>query len=68
MIQDRIQHFSMDLLPVLLQLCHIDSIVAKTGLPVQKVNELLLMLELHGLVEAVPGQQYRVAAQEAART
>lgn len=38
---------------------HIDVIISQAHLSVAKVNEILLLLELHGLVEAVPGQQYR---------
>lgn len=38
---------------------HIDTIILQAKLGAAKVNELLLRLELHGLVEALPGQQYR---------
>ncbi len=37
---------------------NIDDIVRDTKLPTQKVNELLLMLELKGIVEALPGKKY----------
>lgn len=39
---------------------HFDTIMNQAGLPVHKLNELLLMLELQGMVECLPGQQYRV--------
>lgn len=38
---------------------HIDTIITQAGLSAAKVSEILLLLELHGLIEAVPGQQYR---------
>ena len=38
---------------------HIDTIIIQARLSVAKVSEILLLLELHGLIEAVPGQQYR---------
>lgn len=38
---------------------NIDEIVVSTGFPAQQVNELLLLLELKGLVEALPGKCYR---------
>ncbi len=38
---------------------HIDTIVNQARLGVAKVSEILLLLELHGLIEAVAGQQYR---------
>lgn len=36
-----------------------DEITRRCGLPVQKTNELLLMLELKGVVESLPGNQYQ---------
>ncbi len=45
----------LDVYPV-----HIDSIITQARLGAAKVNEVLLRLELHGLIEALPGQQYRV--------
>jgi len=36
----------------------IDTIVQRATVPVNKVNETLLMLELKGLIEAQPGPQY----------
>ena len=38
---------------------NIESIISLSGCSVQKVNEILLLLELKGLLEALPGQQYR---------
>lgn len=38
---------------------HIDSIITQARLSPAKVNELLLRLELQGLIESLPGQQYR---------
>ena len=38
---------------------HIDVIISQAQLGVAKVNEVLLRLELHGLIETLPGQQYR---------
>ena len=38
---------------------HIDAIISQARLGVAKVSEILLLLKLHGLIEAVPGQQYR---------
>ena len=37
----------------------IDAIITQARLGAAKVNEILLRLELHGLIEALPGQQYR---------
>ena len=37
----------------------IDSIITQARLGAAKVSEILLRLELHGLIEALPGQQYR---------
>lgn len=39
---------------------HIDTIISQVGLPTARVSEILLLLELHGLVEAVSGQQYQI--------
>jgi len=38
---------------------HIDTIIMQARLSAAKVNEVLLRLELHGLIESLPGQQYR---------
>jgi DNA processing protein len=38
---------------------HIDSIITQARLGAAKVNEVLLLLEMHGLIEVLPGQQYR---------
>lgn len=38
----------------------IDEITLRSCLPVQKVNELLLMLELKGVVVSLPGGQYQI--------
>lgn len=38
---------------------HFDTILSQVRLPVHKLNELLLILELQGMVECLPGQQYR---------
>ena len=37
----------------------IDTIINQARLGAAKVNEVLLQLELHGLIEALPGQRYR---------
>ncbi|MDD5759163.1 MAG: DNA-processing protein DprA [Desulfobulbaceae bacterium] len=39
---------------------HIDTIISQAGLATARVSEILLLLELHGLVEAVSGQQYQI--------
>ena len=36
----------------------IDEIINKSGFPAHKVSELLMMLELKGVVEALPGKQF----------
>lgn len=41
---------------------HIDSIITQARLGAAKVNEVLLLLEMHGMIEALPGQQYRAVA------
>ena len=41
---------------------HIDEIIAQSGLASAKVNELLLTLELKGLVESAGGRRYRASA------
>lgn len=38
---------------------HIEVIINRSGNTAQKVNEILLILELKGMVESLPGQQYR---------
>ncbi len=38
----------------------VDDVIVATNLPVEKVNELLLMLELKGLCEILPGRQYQI--------
>ncbi|NOX25480.1 MAG: DNA-protecting protein DprA [Deltaproteobacteria bacterium] len=38
---------------------HFEIIINKSGLGAQKAAEVLLLLELQGLVESLPGQQYR---------
>ncbi len=37
----------------------IDTIIQRTGLPAARVAELLVLLDLDGLVESLPGNQYR---------
>jgi DNA processing protein len=37
----------------------IDEITRRCGMAVQKVSELLLMLELKGMIESQPGNQYQ---------
>jgi predicted Rossmann fold nucleotide-binding protein DprA/Smf involved in DNA uptake len=37
----------------------IDEITHRCGMAVQKVSELLLMLELKGMIESQPGNQYQ---------
>ena len=37
---------------------HVDEVARSTGLPIQRVLELLLHMELEGLVEQVPGMRY----------
>jgi DNA processing protein len=39
--------------------CSIDEIVRQCGLTPQKANELLLMLELKGVIESLPGKSYQ---------
>lgn len=38
----------------------VDDVIVGSNLPVEKVNELLLILELKGLCEVLPGRQYRI--------
>ena len=40
----------------------IDEIIRKSKLPAHKVNEILLMLELKGLVEVMAGRQFQLAS------
>lgn len=42
---------------------NIEQIIAATALPVHRVHEILLHLELQGLVAALPGKQYQRVAQ-----
>ncbi len=42
---------------------HIDNIIDRAAAKAGKVQEILLMLELKGLVESLPGSQYRLAGQ-----
>lgn len=42
----------------------VDEIVTSSGLPVQKVHELLLMLELKGVIESLPGNLYQQRARK----
>jgi len=42
---------------------HIDTIIDRAGAKAAKVQEILLMLELKGVVESLPGSQYRLAGQ-----
>lgn len=37
---------------------NIEDIIGATGLPARTVNQALLHLELHGLIEVLPGKQY----------
>jgi DNA processing protein len=37
----------------------VDEIITKSGFPAHKVSQLLLMLELKGVVEALPGKQFQ---------
>ena len=39
---------------------HIDALVNKTGLDIKIVNAVVVMLELKGLVEQLPGKVYRL--------
>jgi predicted Rossmann fold nucleotide-binding protein DprA/Smf involved in DNA uptake len=39
---------------------NIDEVINACGLPVEKVNELLLMLEIKGYCEVLPGRQYQL--------
>lgn len=41
---------------------HIDSLITQARLGAATVNGVLLRLELHGLIEALPGQHYRAVA------
>ncbi|MBU0479638.1 MAG: DNA-processing protein DprA [Proteobacteria bacterium] len=38
----------------------IDDIITESGMPVEKVNELMLLLELKGACEVLPGRQYQL--------
>jgi DNA processing protein len=38
----------------------VDDVIVGSNLPVEKVNELLLILELKGLCEVLPGRQYQI--------
>ena len=38
----------------------VDDVIVGSELPVEKVNELLLTLELKGLCETLPGGQYQL--------
>ncbi len=42
---------------------HIDNIINRAAAKAAKVQEILLMLELKGLVESLPGSQYRLTGQ-----
>jgi len=42
---------------------HIDNIIDRAAAKAAKVQEILLMLELKGLVESLPGSQYRLTGQ-----
>ena len=39
---------------------HIDNIAIKTGLNIKIVNSVIVMLELKGIVEQIPGKIYRL--------
>ena len=39
--------------------CSFDEIVEKSGFPAQQTNELLLHLELKGMVQTLPGKSYQ---------
>jgi DNA processing protein len=39
--------------------CSRDELIAKSGMPVGRVNELLLFLELDGFIEVLPGDELR---------
>jgi predicted Rossmann fold nucleotide-binding protein DprA/Smf involved in DNA uptake len=39
---------------------HIDEITEASGLPPARVSEILLELELQGLLKQLPGNRYRV--------
>lgn len=41
--------------------CDIDTIIRRSGRPARDVSEALLLLELAGLIESLPGNQYRRA-------
>lgn len=38
----------------------VDDVIVASNLPVERVNELLLILELKGLCEVLPGRQYQI--------
>ena len=42
------------------QSLHIDEVTEKSGLPPAKVSEVLLDLELQGLLKQLPGQRYMI--------
>jgi len=39
---------------------HIDEVITSCPLPIDRINELLLMLEIKGFCEVLPGQQYQL--------
>lgn len=56
-------HFSTDELKIMNVLDvypkHLDSITSETGLDIRRLNECLMLLELRGDIESLPGQHYR---------
>ncbi len=45
---------------LILKELHIDNLAAKTGLTIQEVNSLLIMMELDGIIEQMPGKIYKL--------
>jgi len=43
-----------------LESMHIDNIARKTGFGIQLVNSILVMLELKGVVEQLPGKIFKL--------
>ncbi|GAE90633.1 hypothetical protein [Acetivibrio straminisolvens] len=43
-----------------LESMHIDTIARKTGFSIQLVNSILVMLELKGIVEQLPGKIFKL--------
>jgi DNA processing protein len=40
---------------------HLDIIALETGMPVSKASQLLMMMELNGIVQSIPGKKFKLA-------